>query len=240
MRPSLSILEINTLTLKDLYFWLAEKGLSKKHRQNIMDALHQIMKQAFEETRLPLPKFPDYKEKKHERSIPDFISKEDQDLVIENTPSIHRPIVRMIAYHGLRQYEARNLKIADFTDDRTVNVETAKCGPPRRILLDPLVIKDLKSIPRCLFHQFLFHHNGKPYAKTTLWKIIRKALNETGLNHITPSEFGRHSHATHILQRGGSTRMAQEILGHADIRTTERYTHVLVDDQATVSRIASS
>ena len=234
---SIDIRQINKPLLKQFYLDLCKKGLSKKYIQNIMDSLKSMLKDAFSEHRLQLPEFPDYKEKKYERNIIKWISEEDQESVLWTVSAVHRPIVRIIGYHGLRLYEARTLCWSDLDlSNKIANIRTAKGGPPRSILLDPQVIQDIKSIPRCLNHQFVFHHNGKPYTKTTLWKIMRRALDEAGFPHITPNQFGRHSHASHILQRGGSTRLAQDILGHADIRTTERYTHTLVEDQAAVQR----
>ncbi len=231
------IREFNPAMLKEFYFALAEKGLSKKYRQNIMDPLKMIVHQVCEESRIQPPKFPDYKEKKNERKHIKWLSEEAQDSTLENVPEIHAPIARLIAYHGLRLYEARTLLWSDLDMAHGVaNVRTAKGGVPRVLRLDPKVIADIKSIPRCLKHQFVYHWETKPYSKTTLWKIIRSALDKAGHENITPSQFGRHSYATHILQRGGSTRLAQDLLGHADIRTTERYTHTDISDQLTVQR----
>ena len=237
---SIDIRQINKPLLKQFYLQLCSKGLSKKYVQNILDSLKSMLKEAFSEHRLQLPDFPDYKEKKNERKGIKWLSESKQGDVLDCTPTQHRPIVRIIGYHGLRLYESRTLVRSDLELDSGIcNIRTAKGGPPRTILLDPQVIQDIKSIPRCLNHQFVFHHNGKPYAKTTLWRIMRKALDDAGFPYITPSQYGRHSHATHILQRGGSTRLAQDILGHADIRTTERYTHIIVDDQIVVQRKSS-
>jgi len=98
------------------------------------------------------------------------------------------------------------------------------------------VLDAIMGIPRTLAHRYVFHHAGRPYAKTTLWKIIRKALDAAGFKDVTPKDASRHSAASQLLRRGASTRLAQTVLGHADIRTTERYTHVLVEDQAGVRR----
>jgi len=239
---TIDVRQINEPLLMKFYLTLCKKQtkkgnpFSKKYVQNIMDALKAMLDKAFSAYRLPTPPFPDYKEKKHERHIIKWLSEDNQDRVLEGTPARHQPIVRIIGYHGLRLHEARTLLWSDLAVDNIANVRTAKGGPPRSIMLDPQVIQDIRNIPRCLNHQFVFHHGGKPYAKTTLWKIMRKALDDAGFPDVTPSQYGRHSHASHILQRGGSTRLAQDILGHADIRTTERYTHTLVEDQEAVQR----
>lgn len=233
----LDIREINPAVLKEFYFSLADKGLSKKYRQNVMDPLKMIMRQVCEECRIQPPKFPDYKEKRNERPVPKWVSENNQDIVLDYVPDIHKPIVRMIAYHGLRLYEARTLLWSDLDlEYGAAEIRTAKGGEPRRLKLDATVISDIKKIPRTLKHQYVYHWDSKPYTKTTLWKIIRKALDKAGLNHVTPYQFGRHSCATHLIQRGAPTAVVKDMLGHSDIRTTERYTHADISDQEAYQR----
>jgi integrase len=233
------IREINEIVIKDYYLWLcSEFRHSKKYRQNIMDGLRKLISEAFRKNHLQEPEFPDYKEKRQDRKENvNWLLEDDQEAVLEHVPVIHRPIVMMMFYHGLRGIEARSLTW-DCLDLRkgTVMIPTAKGGPARTILLEPGVIEAIQSLPRTLAHRYVFHHGGKPYAKTTLWKIIRRALDATGFKDMTPKDASRHSAPSQLLRRGMSTRQVQKILGHADIRTTERYTHCLVEDQARYQR----
>ena len=92
-----------------------------------------------------------------------------------------------------------------------------------RLYLEGPRKKLLKNGPR---EQVFLNLRGEGLSRMGLWKIIKRYVAKAGItSHVTPHTL-RHTFATHLLEGGADLRSVQLMLGHADISTTEIYTHV--------------
>ena len=73
---------------------------------------------------------------------------------------------------------------------------------------------------------FLSSRGGRKLTTVRVWQIVKEVAKRAGLDLNVYPHLLRHSFATHLLSNGADLRIIQEMLGHADISTTEIYTHV--------------
>ncbi|MEM0914958.1 MAG: site-specific tyrosine recombinase [Planctomycetota bacterium] len=71
----------------------------------------------------------------------------------------------------------------------------------------------------------LLSRTGRPITRIVVWQVVQRMATRAGLTDVHPHTL-RHSFATHLLAGGADLRVVQELLGHANIRTTQVYTHV--------------
>jgi len=77
---------------------------------------------------------------------------------------------------------------------------------------------------------------GKPLSRQSIWKLVKRRARAAGVTQrVTPHTL-RHTFATHLLGGGADLRVVQTLLGHADVGTTQIYTHVAPERLRTVHR----
>lgn len=144
-------------------------------------------------------------------------------------------ILELAYASGLRLSELRNLRLEQLhLDAGFINV----IGKGNKERIVPVGRKAVEALNRYLLTgrpklvtpkspaNVFLTKRGTPFAAVTLWLRIKNRVRQAAIErNITPHML-RHSFATHLLERGADLRVIQELLGHANIGTTEIYTHV--------------
>jgi integrase/recombinase XerD len=179
---------------------------------------------------------------KFRQSLPDFLSLAEVDRLLQqpDTSTVvglrDRAMIELMYSCGLRVSELCGLGVADLRMEDGCLRCIGKGNKERLVPVGKqalaIVAKYLREArPKLLGERsapFLFlHQKGGQMNRITYWKILgtygRKAALRKG---VTPHML-RHSFATHLLDRGADLRSVQIMLGHADIATTQIYTHVV-------------
>lgn len=141
-----------------------------------------------------------------------------------------RAVLQMIYASGLRVSEVCCLNVHD-VDDKIVRVK-GKGGKERVV---PVAKSAVDATDHYLTHfrqhqdgqEALFvSEKGKRIDRTAVWKRVKFYAKAAGISKEISPHTLRHSFATHLLENGADLRVIQEMLGHASIATTDRYTHI--------------
>jgi integrase/recombinase XerD len=172
----------------------------------------------------------DLKFAKTSQKLPVVLSKSEIEKIIDSISNRKHKLLISLSYGaGLRVSEVINLKVKDMNiDELTIHLKDAK-GKKDRITIFPEKIRnDLR--------EFILGKNGNEYVfmserggkltERTAQKVFEKALKKSGIKKDATFHSLRHSFATHLLENGVDVRYVQELLGHANIRTTQIYTKV--------------
>jgi integrase/recombinase XerD len=144
----------------------------------------------------------------------------------------HKAMLFFAYSAGLRVSEIVNVKIADIDSTRMqIFVEGAKGKKDRYVNLSPVVLdilqnyfKEYKPAPKV--YLFESEQTLTAYPTRTVQQIFSNAKNKAGIRKEAGIHSLRHSFATHLLEKGTDIKYIKELLGHFNIKTTERYLHV--------------
>ena len=144
----------------------------------------------------------------------------------------HKAMLFTAYSSGLRVSEIVNLKISDIDSKRMqILVQRAKGKKDRYVNLSPLVLDILRKYiqeykPRPKVYLFESEQTFTAYPTRTVQQIFTNAKHKAGIRKEVGIHSLRHSFATHLLDKGTDIRYIKDLLGHFNLKTTERYLHV--------------
>jgi integrase/recombinase XerD len=173
------------------------------------------------------------------RKLPRVLSEEQVGELLE-APDVStslglrdRAMIELLYATGLRVSELVDLELAQFRPDAGFILALGKGGKERIVPLGEQAQRWVAQYCRQVRpklvrgrHEFLFVNRlGGHLSRQGFWKILRGYGRLVGVEKLSPHVL-RHSFATHLLEHGADLRAVQMMLGHADISTTQIYTHI--------------
>jgi len=144
----------------------------------------------------------------------------------------HKAILFTVYSAGLRVSEVINLKVSDIDSQRMqILIRRAKGKKDRYVNLSPVLLDILRSYirlcnPRPKEYLFESSQTGTAFPARTVQQIFSTAKRKANIRKDVGIHSLRHSFATHLLDKGTDIRYIKDLLGHFNIKTTERYLHV--------------
>lgn len=168
------------------------------------------------------------------QKLPTVYSVAEVETIFRSTTSLkYRTLFKLVYGTGLRLSEVSRLRLTDLDRSRRlINVRGGKGKKDRVVMLSDkieLAIDTYLQQHRPQTYLFENLENGEPIAPRTIQLVYSDTVRFSGIRKTGGIHSLRHSFATHLLEAGLDIRYIQELLGHASLMTTQRYTHVSAD-----------
>jgi site-specific recombinase XerD len=184
-----------------------------------------------------------------EKRLPVVLSRDEvRRILAEVRIPVYRACLTTIYACGLRLLEGARLQVPDVDSGRMVLHIHGKGKQDRYVPLPQPTLALLRTFwrthrspvwvfPAPTRHglQHALAHGGGPVTRSSLQSAFRRAPQRTGIAKRAHVHTPRHSYATHLLEAGVNLRLIQENLGHRGARTTQVYTHLTREVQATLT-----
>jgi integrase/recombinase XerD len=169
------------------------------------------------------------------RQLPQVLSQIEVERILLNTRSKkYKALFSFIYSAGLRLNEAINIKMSDINRyNKTIFIKNGKGKKDRYVILSPkvhLMLQEYYKEYRPKEYLFENDFNNEPLGARSVQIVFDNVVQQSGIRKKTTIHTLRHSYATHLLESGVDVRHIKELLGHADLNTTLRYTHVFNKD----------
>jgi integrase/recombinase XerD len=236
-----AVLDLRQRDLSEFIASLREAGLSARSTARTVHAVRGFFRFAIREGRLQADPMENLRAPRAFTALPRYLTPAQVEALLA-APDVGRPlglrdraILEVLYATGLRVSELVSLRARDV--DLEVGLVTA-FGKGRKERLVPLGAEARRWVVRYLEEvrpgtpgaetrpELFLSERGGRLSSMGLWGIVRRHAVAAGVEATLTPHVLRHSFATHLLERGADLRALQAMLGHADISTTQIYTHI--------------
>ncbi|MFC1592650.1 site-specific tyrosine recombinase/integron integrase [Candidatus Omnitrophota bacterium] len=244
-----SLGEVDKYVLRDYISWLMEQGVIKASIARKLSAIRSFYSYLVREGILPTSPAAGMSSPKLDRRLPSFLTIREVEKLIQ-APDLSSPVgqrdralLELLYASGLRVSELVSLNLEHIDlDSREIRVRgkgskerVVLIGVPAAVALSvylnqgrPEILKRfIKNNPKKKVGTDLFISNGENhFTGRRVQRILEKYASLSGIDKRVHPHMLRHTFATHLLDGGADLRVVQELLGHANLSSTQIYTHV--------------
>jgi integrase/recombinase XerD len=233
--------DVTSRTLREFIYHLKDMGLSPASIRRNISAVRTYFRFLLSDGAVARDPSERLETPKRWRTLPDVLTVDEVEKLLA-APTLDDPLafrdraMLELAYGaGLRVSEWITLGVRDvLMDDKLVRVfgkgSKERLVPIGRSAIGAVATYLREQRPRLEKGQgkgvLFLNARGEPLTRMGAWKILRRYVERAGIQKAVSPHTLRHSFATHLLEGGADLRAVQEMLGHADISTTQIYTHV--------------
>lgn len=220
-----------TLSIEHLRAYFLYCANDLKLSENTLHSRINAVKFYFEQVLGRAKMFIEIPRPKKKVILPNVLAIKQVERLFSQLENLKHKTMLYLAYSaGLRVSEVVNLKVKDIHSERMViNIKGAKGKKDRTVALSQGILELLRKYYVAYKPQdWLFEgqYPNSTYSTRSLQQIFRRAKTAAGILQDVTFHSLRHSYATHLHEAGTDLKLIQELLGHNDIKTTLRYTHV--------------
>jgi len=178
---------------------------------------------------------------KVDRKLPDFLSRDEMDRLLEAPDPAgrlywrDRAMVEVLYATGVRVSELVGLPLSSLDLDESFATVFGKGSKERLVPIGQPAIRALRRYLSTVRPQLdrgygegrvFLNARGRPIRRESIWAIVKECARRAGISRTVSPHTLRHTFATHLVEGGADLAAVQELLGHADISTTQIYTHL--------------
>ena len=234
-------LDLGSLSRQDLREWLidlARAKLSDNSRRRVVSTLRGFYKFLVIDGHIKINPAEDLDVPQKGAYLPRFLTHSEIEQLF-SVPEVSteiglrdRAILELMYACGLRATEVASLRLGDIDLESGILTTTGKGSKTRRVPVGSSAVEWVRSYlatrrkkENIEVNNIFVGPSGEPITRKTVYLIIKSRAAAAGLEDVSPHTL-RHSFATHLVQNRADIRSVQQMLGHADISTTQIYTHM--------------
>lgn len=234
--------DISQLMLLGYLNFLKKRGLSPRSRARVLSALRSFHRFLIQENYTEHDPSMQVESPRLLSALPKLLSQKEVECLLQspvgNSPIVmrDRAMLEVLYATGMRVSELVSLRLGDLKLDIGCLNAFGKGSKQRLIPLGEDAIEilreylqdgRLKLLKSLTSEEVFLNSRGKKLSRQGFWKNLRAYAIKAEIKQKVYPHMLRHSFATHLLENGADLRSVQTMLGHADISTTQIYTHVI-------------